>query len=426
MSQDVFNQIYDLIKSSDAAVTTDSRQIRKGDIFIALKGDKFNGNRFASSALEKGAALVVVDEDGGPSHDNLVQVEDGLVFLQELAKGYRQLFDHPVIAIAGSNGKTTTKELLTSVLSTQKVVYATPGNFNNHIGLPLSILRWKEDLEIGILEVGTNSPGEVEFLCEIAQPTHGIITNIGKEHLEGFGSLEAIAREESMLYYHLLKHHGVAFVNAEDDWLKRMAGRLVNPIYYSAETLDLQEIHLVPFVQFVFKGNRIESNLSGQHNLENITAAIAIGEYFNIETESIANGISEYVPSMNRNEIITWKGATVIKDAYNANPTSMEKALKLLEEFNSPRKVAILGDMFEMGEMEASEHQSIADFAVQLDLDEVFLVGVAFSRVQTSATQFETLDEAVIALKDRDWRDTVILLKGSRGMLMETFLDKAK
>lgn len=423
--QDVFNQIYNIIKSSEAAVSTDSRQIRKGDIFIALKGDKFNGNLFVSNVLEKEAALVIVDEDVAVKDNRVIQVVDGLTFLQKLAKGYRQSFNFPVIAIAGSNGKTTTKELLTHVLSTEKVVYATPGNFNNHIGVPLSILRWKKDLEIGILEIGTNSPGEVEFLCKIAQPTHGLITNIGKEHLEGFGTLEAVAKEESMLYYFLLKNQGVVFVNDDDEWLKRMAGRLSHPVYYSASSLGLSNVKVVPFCSFTYKKTQVNSNVSGSHNLENITAAIAIGEYFGLGTQSITTGISKYVPSMNRNEITEWRGATVIKDAYNANPTSMEKALIMLKAFKAPKRVAILGDMFELGEQELQEHQALADFAEELDLDEVILVGQAFSKTNTGAKKFLSVDEAAAWLKNRHWNNHVILLKGSRGMVMESFLEKA-
>ncbi len=414
-------------------VCTDTRKITRGCLFFALKGANFNGNQFAEDALQKGAAYAVIDEAEFAKDDRYILTEDVLATLQQLATCHREQLDIPVIAIVGSNGKTTTKELITSVLSQSFNVHATIGNFNNHIGLPLTLLQLKKEHEVAIIEMGANHIGENAFLCEIAKPNLGLITNNGKDHLEGFGSMEGVVQSNSELYYYLLKNNGLAFVNACDEWLMRMATRLQNKKTYAANHAGRNvaadyagmATSLIPQIIFSINEKEVTANLSGDYNFDNIMAAVSLGLYFNMNTDAIKAGIENYVPQNNRSQILKKASNTIYLDAYNANPSSMEAALKNFASLTGTRKVAVLGDMFELGEYEAAEHKSMIELCTQLKLDEVILVGKAF-HAQNSNTDFhsfETTEQARAFLQENKIENAAVFIKGSRGMKLETLVD---
>ncbi len=373
-------------------------------------------------ALKEGASYAVVDEEVGKDI-KLIQVDDVLSYFQQLANMQRRAYDIPVIAIAGSNGKTTTKELVHAVLSQKFKTHMTAGNFNNHIGVPITLLNMPQDAEIAIVEIGTNSTGEIRALCQIVEPTHGVITNIGKEHLEGFGSLEAIAKEESELYHYLYSNNGHAFVNGQDEWLMRMSHSIDQKTIY--DNLGLKGLKLLPRISFTLNKHKVESQLMGAHNLENILAAISIGTYFGVSDEKIAHAVSSYVPDNNRSQLIEKAGNLILLDAYNANPSSMVKAIESLSQFEHERKVLILGDMFELGDHAAEEHRAILDYCKELRLNEVYLLGPEFlaQAVDYSYTGFESMEELSAALSALDFNNTAFLIKGSRGMRMERAVD---
>lgn len=413
-------------------ICTDTRKIQPGCIFFALKGPNFNGNAFAHKALQDGAAFAIIDEAAFAVNERCVLVNDVLTTLQELATYHRQQLKIPVIAIVGSNGKTTTKELITSVLQTEKNVLATPGNFNNHIGLPLTLLMLKPSHEIAIIEMGANHVGENALLCEIAQPTHGLITNNGKDHLEGFGSIEGVAQSNSELYYYLLKNDGLAFVNAHDEWLMRMAGRLTKKITYSGNDEDKKSIadvmgnaqQLRPEIQFSFEDVTIKSSLSGDYNFDNIMAAVAIGKSFGIDSKNIKKGIESYEPKNNRSQVINKKHNTIYLDAYNANPSSMEASLRNFAAMNLPNSMAILGDMFELGKYADEEHRNMIKLCKSLHLDKVLFVGENFYKCGEGDFDFvKTTVEAAKFIREKNLTGHHIFLKGSRGIKLETLLD---
>jgi len=292
---------YNLFTECDYKFTTDSRSIPEGSIFFALKGDNFNGNLFAIEALKKGASYAIVDEK--IENDNrLILVNDVLTFMHELAHFHRKCFDIPIIAIGGSNGKTTTKNLIVNVLKQKFRAHCTQGNFNNHIGVPITLLQIPIDCEVAIIELGTNNPGEIAALCKITAPTHGLITNIGKEHLEGFGTLEAVAKEESELYHYLLKNGGLAFVNQDDEWLTRMSRSIKNTKYYSKKDVSIQSI--VPSIEISIENEKIKSTLMGDYNLDNLLAAIALGHHLGVSNQEIKIGIESFIPENNRSQWI--------------------------------------------------------------------------------------------------------------------------
>jgi UDP-N-acetylmuramoyl-tripeptide--D-alanyl-D-alanine ligase len=416
--------IYELYVGSGFKVCTDTRKTEAGSIFFALKGGNFNGNLFAAAALENGALYAVVDEKHSDD-ERLILVDDVLKCLQDLACLHRRTLGVKVLGIGGSNGKTTTKELIVSVLATRIPTHFTKGNLNNHIGVPLTLLQLMPGHEIAVIELGANKTGDIEELCLIAEPSLGIITNIGKEHLEGFGGMEGVAKAESELFDYLLKHNGHAFVNLDDAWLAPMGNRLNNKSTYGITHSGISIYATEPGIEIGYKDVQIKSVLMGMHNLQNIVAAISVAEYFNISADHIKKGIEQYHPANNRSQLIqTAKGNTVLLDAYNANPSSVEMALASLEKMNG-FKVALLGDMFELGAYEASEHQHIADLAHKLQLDQVILVGKAFSGVSTTAGQiktFTTKEEAFTFVRNEKYRGCSVLIKGSRGMKMEDFL----
>jgi UDP-N-acetylmuramoyl-tripeptide--D-alanyl-D-alanine ligase len=419
-------------------VSTDTRNIEHNSIFFALKGPNFNANSFAEESLMKGAAFAVIDEEKYKKNDKYILVDDVLIALQKLAQYHREKLAIPIIAIVGSNGKTTTKELLSCVLKQQYNVHSTPGNFNNHIGLPLTLLQLTQQHEIAIIEMGANHIGENAELCNIACPTEGIITNNGKDHLEGFGSIEGVAQSNSELYYYLLKNNGTAFVNANDEWLMRMANRLNKKITYAANAENKNAVamcigqaeKLRPEITFTYNYLDIESkkmitsNLSGDYNFDNIMAAVCIGKHFLISDDNIQKGIEEYQPTNNRSQVIKKAKNTLYLDAYNANPSSLEASLKNFAAMPFSNKIAIIGDMFEMGIYAEQEHANMIEFCLKLNIDEVWLVGEEFSKHKQGAMkQFLTTVEVRDYLANHALENRNIFIKGSRGMKLETLID---
>lgn len=414
-------------------ISTDTRKIAKNSLFFALKGENFNANQFASKAIELGASYAIIDEEKYKINDQYILVKDVLNTLQKLASFHRNTLKIPIIAIAGSNGKTTTKELITAVLKQKFNVLATPGNFNNHIGLPLTLLQINKSHKIAVIEMGANHVGENKFLCEIANPTHGIVTNNGKDHLEGFGSMEGVAESNSELYYFLLKNNGVAFVNMHDEWLMRMSRQLVNKITYSANfDKKISAAHfscfartLQPTINFYMEDfpESVESCLSGDYNFDNITAAVAIGSFFGVSFNEMAAGIENYKPSNNRSEVIKKAENTIYLDAYNANPSSMEVSIKNFAAMPFGNKVLILGDMFELGKYAEEEHQNLVHFCENLGLTQVFLCGELFKNTKNNYLSFNTTEECKNYLTENKILHSNVFMKGSRGMKLETLME---
>ena len=408
-------------------VSTDSRNIPENSIFFALKGGNFNGNEYAQGALDKGAKYSIVDEKKYATQENIILVDDVLKTLQDLASYHRDQLTIPVIGITGTNGKTTSKELMREALSAKYKVFATEGNFNNHIGVPLSLLSIKNTHEIAIIEMGANHEGEIAFLCNIAKPSHGIITNVGKAHLEGFGSFEGVVRTKSELYYYLLKNNGEVFVNASDEHLMRMASRFDKIITYGGGSNDLLKTELLglnPFVDFQVENNQYTSHMLGEYNFSNISASLNIAHYFNVDTTEACKKIEEYKPANNRSEIKKIGDNTIILDAYNANPTSMEAAINSFAKMKAENKILILGDMFELGEVEKEEHQNIVSLCQKHGFNTVFLCGEAFSNTENKNYNTSVdVEELGKNFSLKNITDTLILVKGSRGMKLETLFN---
>ncbi len=412
-------------------VSIDSRTLPKGCLYLAIKGKKFNGNTFAQEALDKGAAYAIVDEVEFANHENIFLVPDGLLFLQQLAHRHRQSFNIPFIGITGSNGKTTTKELMQNVLNKKYNTHVTKGNLNNHIGLPLTLLCMPTNTEIAVIEMGANKIGDNAELCEIFDPNFGVITNIGKEHLEGFGNIEGVALGNSELFYHLQKNGGTAFVNIQQDSVVKMANMLTNKVTYG---LDITEanysanvLSLNPSIKLKVNDIEINSPLFGGYNAENIITAITIGLYFNIFIELIKKGIEEYAPANNRSQVIEKNTNYIIVDCYNANPSSMEIAIKNFMSMSLPgkKKVLMLGDMYETGAFENEEHETIAKLVLTLNPHKVYLCGKAFGLQKNflKCEWFETSEMLCEHLKTPPITSASIFIKGSRGMQMEKILD---
>jgi UDP-N-acetylmuramoyl-tripeptide--D-alanyl-D-alanine ligase len=418
-------KLYELYKLSNYKVYTDTRTPIKGALFFALQGKGFNGNLFASRAIEQGASFVIVDQkiDSLPAEKTIL-CENVLKTLQDLANFYRKNSSAKIVAIGGSNGKTTSKELLNKVLSAKFKTHATPGNYNNHIGLPLTLLSMPRDTEIAIVEFGTNQKGDISELCHIAEPDFGVITNIGKEHLEGFGSEEAIAKEESSLFDFLLKMKGVPFINQDDKWLCSMSKRFLDFRFFSVSDFIVESS--VPQIKLKSMSNvSYMSQLAGIHNISNIALARAIGVYFGVEENIISDSIANYSPTNMRSQWINHKENLIYMDAYNANPSSMEAALLVLKDLpNDKTKIAILGDMFELGDYSFTEHKSIYEMAKGLSIDKIFTVGKEFSKVNFSNTSFEETIDLKNYIEKNHIHNAYILLKGSRGMKLEEVLEK--
>jgi len=421
--------LYQLYLQSKLKVSTDTRKITQGSIFFALKGANFDGNRFATSALEKGAAYAVVDDAAVAAEDErILLVKDALSSLQELANYHRKQLKAHVLAITGSNGKTTTKELVHQVLASQYKTLATPGNFNNHIGLPLTILQTQLDTEILILEMGDNNLGEIAELCQIGMPNSGLITNIGKDHLEGFGSFENNLRAKSELFDYLLKHQGTPFINTKDPIVSNMAKRFHEPVLYGSEPdfAHLNKIEKNGFISFSLDGVKYDTHLFGDYNFANVEAAHCIGKYFKVPNEKIAKALSEYKPKNNRSQVLDTNKNTLLLDAYNANPSSVGAVLDSFAKLQTQLpKLAILGDMLELGNISEREHANIILQATQLNI-KTYFCGPLYhdQRPKESVHEFfADKNQLVEYLKKANPSGCHILIKGSRGMQLESLLE---
>ena len=399
-------------------VSIDTRTIQKDNLFFAISGENFDANQFANQALEKGASYVVVSDQSLAVDDRYIYTEDPLKALQELAVFHRKRFKRPVIGITGSNGKTTTKELMTDVLAKKYIVHATKGNYNNHIGVPLTLLHIHPQVEIAIIEMGANHVGEIAQLSAMAMPTHGLITNIGHAHTEGFGGFEGVIRGKSELYDYLRNSDGVTFINMNDKVLSKMTHRFKEPKLYPEE--DLALIDADPYIRFTMGGEEVQTKLVGRYNFENIASAIAIGRAFEVGDELIGEAIAEYSPENARSEIVIKGSLTIILDAYNANPDSMKGALENLASMKG-KKVAIIGDMNEL-ENEEEEHQNILQFAQGLPIDSVITVGKKMGTANDGPTHFDEKTDLVKYLEDQHFEEAYVLLKASRSIQLETLV----
>lgn len=410
-------------------VSTDTRQILPGSLFFALKGPKFNANEFAEEALNKGARYAVVDEAAFVKDERYLLVEDGLTALQDLAKHHRDQLSVPVIGLTGSNGKTTSKELVHAVLSKKFATFATKGNLNNHIGVPLSILSIDKSIEIAVIEMGANHVGEIALLCTIAKPTHGFITNIGKAHIGTFGGFDNIIRGKSELYHHLITHKGTVFINSLNPILNNMAKRFVKPLFYPQQG-DYYHCELLgadPLVKVKAEnGEEVQSNLAGAYNFENIATALCIAKFFDVEEVKANEAIAEYKPGNMRSQIVLKGSNVIVLDAYNANPSSMQAAIENLASMKAGKKVAIIGDMFELEEEAEKEHADIGKLLADKKFDEVYLCG---SLMRAAASQlpdafyFEKKEELLKQLQAKPIAGATVLIKASRGIGLETVLD---
>ena len=410
-------------------VSTDTRQLIKGCMFFALKGPNFNANQFAAKALEQGAKYVVIDEEEHKVNDHCLLVPDVLRALQQLALHHRRRLKIPFIGITGSNGKTTSKELINAVLSREFKTFATKGNLNNHIGVPVSILSIGSHVQVAIIEMGANKIGDIAELVAIAEPTHGLITNIGKAHIEGFGSFEGVIRGKSELYHYLIQNDGKIFVNSNNEILANMSKRMREPVFYpkAEDFFSCELIEANPYVKYRHEnGEEVLTNLMGRYNFENIAAALCIGKYFEVDPAAANEAIRNYVPANNRSQVYKKNGNTILMDAYNANPTSMQAALDNFRQMNVDRKVAILGDMYELGGNEAEEHAHIGKITTDMTFEEVIFCGKKMAAAQEAnpeATYFEKKEDLVQYLKTNKFHDTYILIKGSRAMALEGIVE---
>jgi UDP-N-acetylmuramoyl-tripeptide--D-alanyl-D-alanine ligase len=419
-------------------IVTDSRKVQPGCLFFALKGERFNGNEFAAQALEKGAAYAIIDEPQSPSNERFLLVDDVLKTLQDLATHHRRQFNIPVLAITGSNGKTTTKELVSAVLSSHYPAHFTKGNLNNHIGVPLTLLDMPAKTEIAIVEMGANHPGDIDFLCRIAEPTHGLITNVGKAHLEGFGGFEGVKRTKSELYRYLAERNGMVFINQDEPFLSELAQANRLKLFYQQSDnpdaanvpFEVKLLRVEPFLDVAFLSEdgvlmEAKSQIIGGYNFGNITTAIALGKYFKVPAEKIVSAIEGYVPSNNRSQLKTIGDNTFILDAYNANPTSMKSALTSFAQAKALHKVAILGAMKEMGIYADEEHMAIALLAKNSGVDTLVLVGDEFraAAAEVGAVYFENTPELKTWYQATDFKQTLFLIKGSRSIGLEAMLE---
>ncbi|GAB4050032.1 UDP-N-acetylmuramoyl-tripeptide--D-alanyl-D-alanine ligase [Spirosoma litoris] len=422
-------------------VSTDTRRITPDCLFVALKGDKFDGNQFAEQALAQGARYALVDDPAVAERDQegCLLVADGLTALQDLARHHRQTFSFPVIGLTGSNGKTTTKELIAAVLSKKYRTYATVGNLNNHIGVPLTLLSLNEQCELAVVEMGANHQKEIELLCSIAQPTHGLITNVGKAHLEGFGGIEGVRKGKGELYDYLIQNGKTVFINSRDKTLMAMyrerlkdtrsESTAAEAIFYpAAEAADepielLQESPVVIYRNLT--GQEVTTHLPGRYNFENMLAALAIGDYFGVSVEEANRAIADYNPTNNRSQVITKGTNTVLLDAYNANPSSMAAAIRQFAATPAKRKVVILGDMYELGEESEAEHAALGKLIADSKFDLVILAGKDMHYALgylPKAYYFPDKFSLHNWIMDNPMTDTSFLIKGSRGMSLETVL----
>lgn len=414
-------------------VCTDTRKITSGCMFFALKGENFDANQFADQAINAGAAYAIIDDPGAQKNDRYLLTADALKALQDLAVFHRRQLKIPFIGITGTNGKTTTKELVYSVLTQHYKAYATQGNLNNHIGVPLTLLSIDSDVEIAIIEMGANHQKEIEFLCSIARPTHGLITNVGKAHLEGFGGFEGVKITKGELYQHLSEKGGVAFINQDNTHLLGMSEKhqVANIKFYGKGPANFVSGEIVQNSPLVVTWKMdsddtsysVQANLTGIYNFENILSAITIGAYFGLSAEEINRGISSYFPTNNRSQITNTESNVLICDYYNANPSSMEVALDNFASIAGEPKAFILGDMFELGSDSEAEHKAIIDKGIQLSANRKIFVGEEFYKLKTGQAEFyRTTAEAAHALQNDPIISATVLVKGSRGMKLEALV----
>ncbi|MEP6596266.1 MAG: UDP-N-acetylmuramoyl-tripeptide--D-alanyl-D-alanine ligase [Ginsengibacter sp.] len=417
-------------------ITTDTRKIKEGDIFFALKGPNFNGNYFAGQALAAGVAYTVIDEEINVSDDRIIKTADALLTLQQLAKYHREQFNCrqdgnnlPFIAITGSNGKTTTKELVHAVLSPVYKTYTTEGNLNNHIGIPLTLLKIKNDAEMAVIEMGANNAKEIEGYCKYVQPTHGLITNFGRAHLQGFGSIEGVRKAKSELFNYLRDNNGTAFVNADDEFMIKVSQGIKNIISYGTVNGQIKGkiLDSSTFLKVGFMGQAgleiIQTQLVGEYNLPNVLAAVTIGKYFNVPEEKIKAAIENYSPSNSRSQMIIHGSNRIILDAYNANPDSMKAAIENFACMEGNNKIVMLGAMMELGKENKHEHEQIIDIIKKFNWDKVVLVGNDFRDIKNPFINFENSTEAKEWFKAKHFQNVHILIKGSRSMQMEKILE---
>jgi len=409
------------------SICTDTRKVKNNCLFFALSGEKFNGNSFANEALTKGAKYAIIDDAKFKTSDNTILVENSLKTLQELATYHREYLGLKIIALTGSNGKTTTKELINVVLSKKYNTTATVGNLNNHIGVPLTLLSMDKNTEIGIVEMGANHKKEIAFLCNIAKPDYGYITNFGKAHLEGFGGIEGVIKGKSEMYDYLISNNKLVFYNAEDtiqeeklrDYNSKVGFSNNNTTDYNYTLLDTN-----PFVTFTTEDIVIKSNLIGAYNFTNLCAASTIGRHFEVTLNQIQTAVKDYTPTNNRSQIINQGSNSIILDAYNANPSSMDVALKNFSIQDAKNKIAILGDMFELGDSAPEEHQNIVNLLSFLDIDKVILVGENFYTTNTDNSNLEKYKSFEDFKNNyKTIKDSALLIKGSRGMALERVLE---
>ena len=423
-------KIYQIFQKK-SLISTDSRNVEKDCIFFALKGKNFNGNKFAADALNKGASFAIIDEEKYRISDRTILVSNVLDTLTNLARFHREKLDIPILAITGTNGKTTTKELIAVVLSQKSNVSYTQGNLNNHIGVPLTLLKMNSETEFGVVEMGANHSGEIAQLCAIADPDYGLITNIGKAHLEGFGSFEGVKKTKSELYRYLKGKNGTVFYNKDNEILTELVQEVKNKIAYGSKNADFtgELVQSSPFVHGKVNFKKgvlyINSNLIGDFNFENIMAAACIGNYFGVDPLKIQLAIKEYQPKNNRSQLIEKNGCKIIMDAYNANPTSMQASIKSFSKTTPELKTYILGDMLELGEYSIQEHQNILEMLTKNTSDQVFLIGSIFTKVASEFhfQSFDDVDQFCQYLINHRNINKNILIKGSRGIKLEKVLE---
>jgi UDP-N-acetylmuramoyl-tripeptide--D-alanyl-D-alanine ligase len=414
-------------------VTTDTREIREGAIFFALKGPNFNANSFAAEALNNGAAYAVIDEEEYKVNDRCLLTRDVLKALQQLALHHRKTLSIPFIGITGSNGKTTTKELLHAVLSKKYSTLATTGNLNNHIGVPLTLLSVTRKHEMAIIEMGANHMGEIRDLCSLCLPDYGLITSIGKAHLEGFGSFEGVIKAKTELYDHIRKNKGTLFVNADNDLLMGLSSGSIR-ICYGTKTDTLVKGHVTgmdPCLSIQWQETEndntqvLNSQLIGQYNFDNILASICVGVHLGVEAQQINAAIAEYVPSNNRSQLTHTAHNTLILDSYNANPSSLSAAIENFALLNDKNKVLIIGDMLELGQESAQEHRNILRLVRSKQFEKVILVGAEFQKLkgEIDAEFFVGATQTLEWLKKNPIKGATILVKGSRGIKLEKLVE---
>jgi len=411
--------IYDIFKQNPN-ICTDTREVTKDSIFISLKGEKFNGNKFALKAIKDGCAYAIVDEEEYDINKYTILVHNALKTLQDLATYHRNQLNIPLIAITGTNGKTTSKELINAVLNSELSCIATKGNLNNHIGVPLSLLKINKQHEIAVIEMGANHKKEIEFLCNIAQPTYGVITNIGSAHLEGFGSLQAIIDTKNELYDFINYNKGQLFVNSDDELLLSLSNGILKKTYGESGDITASITDITPLISIKYNNEIINSHLIGDFQISNILLAICIGDYFNVSSMNIKKSIENYIPKNNRSQIVNTNKNTLILDAYNANPSSMRAMLNSFANQQYKNKLCILGDMLELGEESIKEHVQIIKLTNELKLDCLF-VGEIFNSLNQDG--FKTRIELAENINSKKIYDKTILLKGSRGIELEKLIE---